>query len=43
MKYDRLISIQKDAVLDMPAHRPGEDNFFQVPALLQQMLQRIAM
>ena len=38
-----LVPVKENPVLDVPAHGAGEDDFFQVPAFLQEIVERIAM
>src|SRR5580704_3539964 len=42
MENNRLISVKQNAIFDVPAHRAGEYDFFQVAAFVQQVVQRIA-
>jgi hypothetical protein len=42
IKYDRLFAVAKDAMLQVPLDRAGQNNPLQVPALLSEILHLIA-
>ena len=42
VENDSLVSIEQNAIFDMPAHGAGEYNFLQIAALLQQVIQGVA-
>src|SRR5439155_21982246 len=43
LKYHRLVPIQQNAILHVPSHRSPKYDFLEVAALLNQILNRIAM
>ncbi len=43
LENDRFVSIEQDAVFDMPANGSREYDLFEVPALLDQVLDRVTM
>src|SRR5260370_8999470 len=43
LENDRFVPVEQDAVLDMPAYGSREHDLLQVPALLDQILDRVTM
>src|SRR6266849_8766568 len=41
LENDRLVAVKKNAILNVPAHRAGQYDAFHVPALFDQVLQRV--
>src|SRR5215467_9610877 len=43
LENHRLVTVEQDAIFDVPAHAAGEDNFLKIAAFLEKVFDRVTM